>query len=370
MNEILRVTTENNVRMNKKVKKSKRFLKVLILAVICLFYSEGRSFAETSETGAAGFTYSLTFPENQIEENLGYFSLKMIPKQEQVVKIALSNPSDKKVTVSVSLNGAKTNQNGVIEYGESKIENDPSLKLKFEDLVSGPNFVDLLPKETKDLAIKITIPKEGIEGIVSGGIQLMLADQKGVPSSENGSKILNKYAYVVGMLLQETTETLTTDLKLNSVIAGQNNFRNTIFVNFSNVVASYVENMTVVTQITKKGNDNVLFDRKQTGLRMAPNTFLNFPVSMNGERMTAGKYVAKTLVTTNNQKWEWNQEFEIKQADADKYNERDVSLVQEKETDWLVVILIVISILTIIVISTLLLAKRKKRKKKRSSRKK
>lgn len=321
---------------------------VLMLLPSVLFSRSAYADESNDVAGATGFTYSLNFPENQIDENIGYYKLKMSKGQEQTVTVTLTNPSAEKVTVNVGLNGAVTNQNGVIEYGDSDIENDASLKFDFEDIVTGPESVDLEAGETKTLELKIKMPETGIEGVIAGGIQLMKANQDDNVSNEGGSRIINQYAYVIGLLLQENEQELTPDLNLNKVFAGQSNYRNAIFIDFSNIIPAFLNDMTVETQINAKGNDAVLYERKQTAMRMAPNSFIQFPVSMNGERMVSGTYVANILVTSGDQKWAWTEEFEITQEDADKFNERDVGLVQEKGLNWQLIAMIVGAVLLLI----------------------
>lgn len=329
----------------------KKILNILgiILLMVALVLSAALfnniAHADDNLAGATGFTYSLDFPDNQMDDNIGYYKLRMSKGQEQTLRITLNNPSTEEVTVNIGLNGAVTNQNGVIEYGDSDIENDASLKFDFEDIVSGPEFVNLQAGESKILELKITMPKTATSGVIAGGIQLMKANQENNASGEGGSRIINQYAYVIGLLLQESDEMLTPNLKLNKVFAGQNNYRNAIFVDFSNVIPAFLNEMTVETQINAKGKDAVLFERKQTAMRMAPNSFIQFPVSMNGERMVSGTYVANILVTSGNQRWEWTEEFEITQDDATKFNERDVGLVQEKGLNWQLIALIVGAVL-------------------------
>lgn len=300
--------------------------------------------ADENSAGATGFTYSINFPDNQIDKELGYYKLKMTPGQQQKLSIMLSNPSAEKVTIEVQLNGAKTNQNGVIEYGESAIKNDPSLKFNFIDLVEGPKSVELAPGETKSLDLTVKMPETEYDGVIAGGIQLMRAGQDGTTNS-GGSKIINQYAYVIGVLLQENDTVIHPDLSLNSVKAGQNNYRNAIFINYSNIKAAYLNDMTAEVQITEKGKETVLYERKQTAMRMAPNSFIDFPVSMNGERMIPGDYEADILITSGDKKWAWKQAFKITDEDANKFNERDVGLVQEKSLDWKLILLLVAAFL-------------------------
>lgn len=335
------------------------FLGFLFFGQTITGYTEGENPA-----GATGFTYSILFPDNQIDKELGYYKLKMTPGQHQQLSIALSNPSKEKVTIDVKLNGAKTNQNGVIEYGESTIKTDPSLKFNFTDLVKGPESIELAPGETKNLDLIVDMPVTSYDGVMAGGIQLMRAGQNEATKSSGGSKIINQYAYVIGMVLQETEATVSPDLSLNSIKAGQSNYRNAIFINFSNVMAAYLDNMTAEVQITEKGKEMVLYERKQTAMRMAPNSFIDFPVSMNGERMIPGEYDADILVTSGNKKWAWKQSFKITDEDANKFNERDVGLIQEKGLDWKLILLIVIAFLVCIFLFFLILRFFRKKKQK------
>lgn len=321
--------------------------------------------AKENPIGATGFTYSITFPENQVDKDLGYYKLKMAPGQHQQLAIALSNPSTEKVTIDVKLNGAKTNQNGVIEYGESTIKNDQSLKFDFTDLVKGPKSVELAPGETKNLELTVDMPETDYDGLIAGGIQLMRAGQNDATKNNGGSKIINQYAYVIGMVLQENETQVNPDLSLNSVKAGQNNYRNAIFVNFSNVMATYLDNMTIEVQITGKGKETVLYERKQTAMRMAPNSFIDFPVSMNGEQMAPGDYDADILVTSGEKQWAWKKAFKITAEDANKFNERDVGLIQEKGLDWkLILLLVLVFLMCVLLLFFILRFRRKKQQEK------
>lgn len=354
-------------QMNRKIGQA--LCTLFGLLVISMIMNVQTVHAEKDPGGATGFTYKVSYPENQMEPDLGYYKLKMNPNDNQVIKIALNNPGKEKLTVDVSINGAKTNQNGVIEYGDSKIKNDSSLKNDFKDIVTGPKNVALAPGETKDLELTIKMPEIAYEGTLAGGVQLMRSDQ-GEADKKAGSQIINQYAYVIGILLLETDNAIEPNLELNSVKADQDNARNAIFVNMSNVEAAYLNDITAEIQVTEKDNEAVLYERKQTAMRMAPNSFINFPVSMNGEKMKAGKYKAKILVTSGDKKWSWDKEFEIKQKDADRFNERDVGLIQEKGVDWKTIGLIVGGILLVIIILfAVLVILRKRKNDKRSTKK-
>lgn len=352
--------------MREKLRVSQIVVMILGIVVSVLLGMSQNVLAEEAES-PTGFNYRINYPDNQIDKSLGYFKLKMEPGEEQTVSMTFNNPSKEKISISVSINSAKTNQNGVIEYGKSAIENDKSLTYDLKDIFKGPEKVELAADETKNVEFTVKMPNDAYDGVIAGGIEIQKENQEGTKTQQGGTKIVNKYAYVVGVVLQENDKDVPPELKLNKVEAGQSNYRNAIFVNFSNVKPSYVNDMTTEVKIMKKGSETVLYEKKQTAMRMAPNTFINYPVSMNGERMKPGNYEADITVTSGerNQTWHWKQGFEITSEEADKFNNRDVGLVQEKGFNWKLVAIIVICLLLLIII-IVLLVRRKNEKEKRN----
>lgn len=333
------------------------------------FASEGSSDENVDVATATGFTYKVEFPENQTKDDLGYFDLMVTPGQKQTLIITLSNPGKEALTVNVSYNGAKTNSNGVIEYGDSLMENDASLMFDFKELVTGVDKVELNAGETKNLEIQVAMPETSYKGVLAGGIQLKQANQGGDQEKSQGSQVINEYAYVIGLLLKESDEVLAPELVFNRAYGAQQNYKNTIMVNFSNTIATYINGMTVEAQIMEKGKQNVLYDRKQTDMRMAPNTYIDFPISMNGEQMVPGEYTTHVLVTAEGKSWEWTEDFEITAEEAEKYNERDAGLVQDRGVDWKLIAMIVGGFLFIVLVIVLIVHFAKNGKKKKTKEK-
>ncbi|WP_430603135.1 hypothetical protein IGJ02_000491 [Enterococcus sp. DIV0724b] len=314
-----------------------------------------------------GYSYKIIKPKNQIE-SVGYFDLRMTPEQQQTVEIELYNITDKELSVDLSVNSTKTNSNGVIEYGPTKLKNDPSLKYDLKDIVKVPEKVTLQPKETKNVPVEITMPKEQYDGYIAGGIYLQKSENSAEKKADKSAKgVVNKYAFVVGMLLSETDTKVQPDLKLNNISAGMTNYRNAFLVNFSNIEATYVEGMTVEAQIFKKGSDEVLYDTKKENYRMAPNSSIVFPINLNGESFVPGDYTAHVLVTAGDKSWKWEEDIKVTKDDADKYNNEDVSLIQDRGINWKVILIIsggILLVLLMIYLVIRVLSRRKKTKQK------
>ena len=248
-------------RMKKHMKK--RWIPFLAMIVYITSVLASPTYAEENTSQAAssdplGFSYKVIQPENQRNTEVGYFDLRMTPGQQQVVQIELSNPGEVDLTVDVALNGTKTNGNGVVENGPTTIDNDKSLKYDFAELVTGPESVVVPAGQTVPLELTITMPEATYDGVISGGIQLKKAVDKEARKNQTG--VINEYAFLVGMLLTETDTPVEPDLALNSVYVGMNNYRNSVFINFSNIEASYLEGLTLEAQIMMADSDTVLYD--------------------------------------------------------------------------------------------------------------
>lgn len=146
--------------MEQQNKRGSFVVIICLLFAWCHVFGASLAFAEetTDPAGAAGFTYNIEYPDNQTSDK-GYYDLLMKPSQSQTVSIELINPSKQPVTVLVGLNGAKTNKNGVVEYGDNSIDTDPSLKFDFEELVKGPESVTIEPGTSKKAEFEIKMPK-------------------------------------------------------------------------------------------------------------------------------------------------------------------------------------------------------------------
>lgn len=328
--------------------------------------------ADSTADNLPTFNYEVIKPENQVDSSVGYFDLHMEPGKKQTIQIKLSNPSSVEVTIEVGLNGAITNSKGVIEYGSDFYENDASLKFPFEDVVSGPEEVTLAPGEEKMLDINIAMPETSFEGYISGGIQLTRKGQE----TESESMVINKISYMIGLLLSEQSleeiESIPEELKFNKIYPENYNYRNAFIVNFSNVKPIYMDDISADVQIMKSGSEEVLYESKKTQMRMAPNTMLTFPISLNGEAMVAGEYRAKIAITSvKGGKWTWDETFTITDEEAEKFNEKDLALVQDPGLNWQLIAMIAGGVLgTLLIIFFIVRFMKSRKKGKKGNRKK
>ncbi|MGX7130453.1 DUF916 and DUF3324 domain-containing protein [Enterococcus wangshanyuanii] len=318
---------------------------------------------DDSPAGAIGFTYKIVYPENQLSKN-GYFDLKMKPGQEQTVEVLLSNPGSEPITVSVSANSARTNPNGVIEYGSTSLQADKSMKFNFTDIVDVPKTLEIPVGKVVPLSIKLTMPETSFDGIVLGGIHMQRVTKDENPSEQRGTMVVNEYAYVLGLQLRESETEIPYELGFVKAYADQPDYKNTIVIDLGNKSSDIVKDVSVEAQIMGENDDNVLYEATRSNMRFAPNTVMNFPVSMEGQPMKPGKYRAHILAKSGSQKWEWTEGFTISKKDAEDFNKKAVGLIQEPGINWLLVGSIVGAGLILVVVLLLIVYLRNNKMKK------
>ncbi|MHC5247477.1 DUF916 and DUF3324 domain-containing protein [Enterococcus sp. LJL90] len=327
--------------------------------------------ATTSSSGQSNpssIQISPVFPDNQLNTGISYFDLMMTPNQQQTVSINIENKNENSVILDLSYNSAKTNRSGGIEYGNYNIENDASLVNDFVDIVTGPESIEVPGGGVTQLEISIQMPEAAYDGVVAGGLTLTPQVEQTTDSStleEGGSQVENAYAYAISFLLRENEVELQPDLQFRTAYASTQNYRNTIYVSLSNVIATYVAGLTIDAQITQSDSEEVLWESRSTAMSMAPNSYINYPVSMNGDRMVAGLYTAHVTAYAGGQTWEFTEDFEITEEEADEYNQLDVGLVQDRGVDWRLIVAIVGGVVVLLGLAFLVIRQIKKNNKKK-----
>ncbi|MBF2562617.1 DUF916 and DUF3324 domain-containing protein [Listeria seeligeri] len=309
------------------------------------------------------FGVQAEIPENQIDKKQTYFDLQMSAGKKETIYVDVSNPTNSKVTVEVEVNSATTNDNGIIDYSEGNKKSDKTLKYDMKDIVKYDKEFQLAPKETKKVPIEITMPEATYDGIILGGINFQQKETE-VSATENEEKdksmVENRYSYIIGLKLTETTNEVTPDMKLKSIKPGQYNYANYVKVNLQNPTSTMISNLKIDGKVYKDGSKEVLHETKKEKLSMAPNSNFNYKIDWENQAFKSGNYRLKMTATDGEHTWKWDEQFTIDKKDAQKYNNQAVNL--EKDYTWLYIVLGVIGLLLLLLL-VFLLGRRSSKKK-------
>lgn len=336
-----------------------------------VFLVVGLLLVNPSAGNASEFNFAVTpiTPKNQIDQDNTYFDLLLSPNQTSEANVNLRNDTDKEVKVGISLNTATTNSNVVVEYGHNDLPRDKSLEYDLKDYVQYPESITLKPKSEQTVPFKIKMPDKAFNGVIAGGITFKEEGRNETKSSDKqGLSIENEYSYVVALLMRQNEKEVQPNLLLHDVKPGQINARNTILASLQNDQKTYINQVAVNAQITKKGSDKVLYKEEKDDLQIAPNSSFSFPISLKEQALEPGDYqLAMTVSGNENPKgaftqkngdktnhfehqWTFKKAFRIDGKTAKELNEKDVTLKQDNT--WLYIL---IGILILLVVNGLII---------------
>lgn len=342
--------------------------KIVGLLVSVVFLS--LSFSLGAKASELNFGISPVIPENQRDQSESYFDLNVLNQKKQILELKVANRTEKVVTIETDLKRATTNVNGIVEYGENENNTDESLKINIEDIVTVLDKEKVLEPNSEDvIRIEIKAINPEFPGVLASGLTFKEKPNEGEEEQqeEQGLAIKNEYAYVVALLLQGNIlqKDITSELLLNKVQADQLNYRNVIVANLQNPQPKYLNKIKIDGRVTKKGKTETLYSIKKENLQFAPNSNVDFPIPLEGDKLKAGVYELTLDVVSDSGKWHFKKEFTVTAEKAKTLNKQDVSI--EEDNTWLYLVIIVISIVLIILIIMLVVMRKKNSKRKSQS---
>jgi hypothetical protein len=290
------------------------------------------SVAQAEET--LSFYVTPEFPESQVEGSNSYFDLNLSAGETETLSLKLQNASSESIQVQVTPHTAYTNVHGVVEYGKDAQEADNSLMYSLDELIDPSGVIELAGNETKTITVPLHMPEEFFEGFLAGGLRIteVKAEQEETTSNEEGVAIKNEFAYVVGVVVSNSRDSVQPDLDLLDVFADQLNYRNVISATIQNFTPTFVNRMSVEATVQRVGEDAVLYEASEEMMQMAPNSHFDFPISLKGDRFQSGEYVLHLKATSGEEEWSWEQTFTIEADEARALNRADVTI--DSSLNW------------------------------------
>ncbi|MDB1690093.1 DUF916 and DUF3324 domain-containing protein [Enterococcus casseliflavus] len=317
------------------------------------------SVAQAEET--LSFYVTPEFPESQIEGSNSYFDLNLGAGETEALALKLQNASSEPIQVQVTPHTAYTNVHGVVEYGKDAQDPDNSLMYSLDELIDPSGVIELVGNETKTITVPLHMPEDPFEGFLAGGLRIteVKEEQEETTSNEEGVAIKNEFAYVVGVVVSNSRDSVQPDLDLLDVFADQLNYRNVISATIQNFTPTFVNRMAVEATVQRVGEDEVLYEASEEMMQLAPNSHFDFPISLEGDRFQSGDYVLKLRAISGEEEWSWERTFTIDAEEARSLNRADVTI--DTSLNWWMIGSIVLVILLLGVILYLLIQKKKTR---------
>lgn len=299
-------------------------------------------------------------PQSQIEGTASYYNLNLNPGETETLVLMLQNDKEEPIEVKVTAHTAFTNVNGVVEYGKTAEQADPTLLYSIDELIEPIDTIELAAKESKRVELILKMPADSFEGVLAGGLRIeeVRPEEENVDNGESIA-IKNEFSYVVGVLARTSQTTVQPDLELLDVFADQVNYRNVISATLQNFTPTFVNRLEVEATVQREGEDEVLYEISQSQMQMAPNSHFHFPISLDGNRFQSGNYVLRLKATSGDEEWEWEHPFTIEGETARSLNRQDVTI--DNSLNWWMIGTIALLILLVGLVIFLIMKQRTSR---------
>ncbi|MGM7317089.1 DUF916 and DUF3324 domain-containing protein [Enterococcus casseliflavus] len=296
--------------------------------------------------GSLNFYVTPEFPDSQVEGSNSYFDLNLTVGETETLGLKVQNASSEPIQVQVTPHTAYTNVHGVVEYGKDAEEPDNSLMYSLADLIESIEVIELAGNETKSIQVPLHMPKEAFKGFLAGGLRISeVQEEQEEEATGEGVAIKNEFAYVVGVVVSNTRDSVQPDLDLLAVFADQLNYRNVISARIQNFTPTFVNRLAIDATVQRVGEDEVLYEASEEGMQMAPNSHFHFPISLDGDRFQSGEYLLKLAATSGEEEWTWEQTFTIDADEARALNRQDVMI--DSSLNWWMIGSIVLVVLVL-----------------------
>lgn len=332
----------------------------VLLSIVALFSFLFPTVAQANE-GTLNFYVTPEFPESQVEGSNSYFDINLGPGEKEAFTVKLQNASDEPIRVQITPHAAYTNVHGVVEYGKDVPNPDETLIYSMDELIESSDIIELAGNETKTVSVSLHMPDETFEGFLAGGLRIseIKEEQEESSSNEEGVAIKNEFAYVIGVIVSNSRDSVQPDLDLLDVFADQLNYRNVISATIQNFTPTFVNRMAVEATIQRVGEEEILYEASEEMMQMAPNSNFDFPISLEGDRFQSGEYILNLKATSGDEEWSWTREFTIEADEARSLNRADVTI--DTSINWWMIGAIILVVLLLGVILYLLIQKKKEK---------
>lgn len=312
--------------------------------------------------GTLSFYVTPELPKSQVDGSNSYFDLNLNAGETEKLALKLQNATSEPIQVQVTPHTAYTNVHGVVEYGKDAEEPDASLSYSLDELIEPSGVIGLEGNEIKTITLSLHMPEENFEGFLAGGLRVteVKEEQEETVSDEEGVAIKNEFAYVVGVVVSNSRNSVQPDLDLLDVFADQLNYRNVISATLHNFTPTFVNRLAVEATVQRIGENDILYEASEENMQMAPNSHFNFPISLEGDRFQSGEYVLKLKATSGEEEWSWERTFTIETDEARSLNRQDVTI--DSNVNWWMIGSVGLLVLLLVIVFYLFIQKKKARK--------
>ena len=299
---------------------------IIINILVLIFNNRILALEETNVNNEeiGGFSIEGIPNKNQLDKNSGYFYLKEDPNSSDLIKVKLNNSSKQDKTLSVKIVDANTNINGIVDY-TGTIKNSKYLKEPLTSIVDPEKKEVLVPgKSTIETTLKVKMPSRKFKGIILGGV--VVSEKTDNEKVKEGS-IKNDYSYTIGIAITNENKVelfKNVSVQLEKVSSALSYGRKVIQANILNPNPYIFSKAEVKGAVYNEDGKAKIKENSLNNVSIAPYSVLPFQIDWQKDNLKPGTYIFKGSVKTEENTWDFEKKFEIKNTEAKKINEESV----------------------------------------------
>lgn len=260
-------------------------------------------------------------------ESESSLSLKMQGGESTDIIVQLTNSGAEDSKVDIFANNGHTTSEGKITYSENERKLSKKEEAPLADMLSDyPTDIQVKAGETKEVKMKLSVPKGAFAGVKLGGIHLI----NSVSATEKDKMFKNRFAYTIPIILTQSDDQVKADTELNDIKNVQDNKKNYLEIKIDNISRSILSRGVFKLDLYK-GEEKV-FSNERENIEIAPMSTYPYRMQWSDNTIAPGTYTAKFSLDTPYGVWKWEETFDITKKEAKKLN--DSAIHVEESNDY------------------------------------
>lgn len=310
--------------------------------LICLFVF----FSFTTSVNAVTANYSVSPVKSDRQNNLdvSYFDLKLTPGELTNLTVVVVNNSSESIKIQTFVDYASTNSNGVVEYKNSQNFQSAQLAYRMQDLIiPDDDVIQLEPQEQKTVTYEVKAPPQVFQGVIVGGINFVEVETEKADTSQ-GMSIKNQLGYSIAVLMHGEMNVDKANIEIDSLKHNQVNGITSLVIPIVNKSPIFLNQLSI--DVTVKRGNKVVYTANKNKAQQAPNSVYNYPIEIEDQDLTPGKYVAEINLSSKGQEWQFERELMIDIKTAKDLNDSRLRIDNKmKYTRYIVVMFLAVSVM-------------------------
>lgn len=288
-------------------------------------------------------------PENQYDQNVGYFDLMMTPNMEQTLTFDVVNQGDKPMLALLEFQNGTTSLNAEKSYLNVE-KPDVSMKSPMTEMAQiSDKELTIQPHDKKTVTVTVKAPQEAFDGVSVGGITVTAdtIDNDTKRDDKQEFEIVSRTTYLLALQVRMNENTV--DKNLNYIKSDTEMIQ--LVPKFISVIQNdrpvVMNDLTIDGTVTHENKSDIVAKIHKTTGGILPNTQFSIAYDLEGKKLEPGTYDIKLKITSGDDEWEWQEKHTVEAPQAKTLNENAQT---PTENNTMIIILFSVVILLILIV--------------------